>query len=100
MDLLLFGCTHKVLLDEISKLAYLNYSKHRILSFWINFAQKGYFQSKIENLRKTTKFSIFELVYIPSFTSNRKFCFFEPKKLLKKLSKESILDLLGQIQNY
>ena len=59
------------------------------MPFWINFAQKGYFQSKIENLRKTTKFSIFELVYIPSFTLNRKFCFFEPKNCWKSCQRKA-----------
>ena len=36
--------------------------KLTILTFWTNIVQKGYFQSKTENVNITIEFRIFELV--------------------------------------
>ena len=40
------------------------------LIFWIKFAQKGYFWSKIEKVDITNEFCIFELGYLPNFSLN------------------------------
>ena len=39
---------------------------------------KGYFPSKTEKVKIAIEFSMFELVYMPSFTLNRQFWFIEP----------------------
>ena len=45
--------------------------KLTILIFWTKFEQKEYIQSKTEKVNITIEFSIFELVYVPNFTSNK-----------------------------
>ena len=50
--------------------------KLKILIFWANFAQKGYFQSKMKKVTITIEFSILELIWVQTFSFNRKFWFF------------------------
>ena len=49
-----------------------------IFIFWNNFARKGHFPLKRAKLNITTEFYIFKLVWVPNFSSNWKFSFFEP----------------------
>ena len=39
-----------------------------VFSFWTKIAQKGYFQSKTEEMNIVTKYCIFKLVYVPNFS--------------------------------
>ena len=47
-----------------------------VLIFWIKFTQKGYFWSKINKVNTTTKFCIFELVWVSNFSLNWQFWFY------------------------
>ena len=44
--------------------------------FWTKFAQKRYFQCKIEKVSSTIEFSIFELVQVLNFSLNQQLWFF------------------------
>ena len=60
--------------------------KLTISIFWTNFAQKGCFQSKTENVNTTIAFCVFELVYVPNFSLNWQFWFFGPSLPKKGIS--------------
>ena len=60
--------------------------KVSILIFWTNFAQKGYFHSKIKKENSVIEFCIFELVSIPNFSIKWVFWFFGPNLSKKGIS--------------
>ena len=47
--------------------------KPTILTFCRKFAQKGHFQLITKKVNTATEFSIFELIYVPNFSSNWQF---------------------------
>ena len=50
-----------------------------IASFWTKFAKKGtFFQSKTDKIDTTIEFCIFELVFVPNLTLNKKIWSFGP----------------------
>ena len=50
--------------------------KQKIFSFWIKFAQKGYFWSKTEEMNVIIEFYIFELDQVSNFNLSWQFWFF------------------------
>ena len=59
-----------------------------ILTFWIKFAQKGYFRSKTKNLNIIIEFCMFELVYVPNFSLKQEFWLFGPNLPKKGISSQ------------
>ena len=57
--------------------------KQTILIFW---TQKIYFKCKTGQMNITIEFSIFELIYAPSFILMKQFCKFELSLLKKGIS--------------
>ena len=53
---------------------------------WVKFSQKGCFWSQTEKVNITTEFCVFELVYVPNFSSNWQIWFFGPNLPKKGIS--------------
>ena len=53
---------------------------------WVKFSQKGCFWSQTEKVNITIEFCVFELVYVPNFSSNWQICFFGPNLPKKGIS--------------
>ena len=60
----------KCQIDFLSKTCRFFKYKLAILIFWIKFAQKGYFRSKINKVNTTFEFCIFILIKVPNFRLN------------------------------
>ena len=75
--------------------------KLKILIFWIKFALKEYFRSKMEKVNITIAFCIFELVWVPNFNLQKQFWILEsnlPKKcIFGRKQKNKHLDWIKHI---
>ena len=63
--------------------------KQTVLIFETKFTCKGYFRCKISKVNIIIEFNIFEIVYIPNFTSNKPSWIFGPNFLNKSISSKT-----------
>ena len=85
-----FNQKFRILRPNLSKKSILGWKRRKWTSPFIsNFAQKWYFQSKIEKKNSTTELCTLELVKVLNFSLNGEYWFFEPNLSKKGISSQT-----------